>query len=85
MDDTLEQTGAPVNLPKDLEGLTSCRKLQLQAALRHDGAVFARMSTHIGDSLIRFCARGKTGELVCGSMKYIYKSDCSLRLKWKQI
>ncbi len=65
--------------PSDLRQLTGCSELQLQARHRQDGVIFARASTHIGNSLIRFYRRGDATCPLNGSIKYIYRRDHRIR------
>ena len=62
-----------VSVPSDLCHLVSSNKITLQARLMHNGVVYAHSSTHLGNSLIQFYARGNVhSPLISGCIKYIF-------------
>lgn len=78
-DDLAEEPGQLVKTPSDLRLLTGHSSLKLQARYRQDSVVFARASTHAGNSLIRFYCRGNAARPLNGSIKYIYWQDHTIR------
>jgi hypothetical protein len=70
-EDVAYSKGVPV--PSDLCHLVSSTKITLQVRLTHNGVVYARSSTHLGNSLVQFYARGNVhSPLICGCIKYIF-------------
>lgn len=66
----------PVLTPADLRPLINGSKVVLQARLNHHGVVYARSSTHLGNSLIYFYPKGnKSLPPVPGSIKYIFTAQ----------
>jgi len=61
-----------VSVPSDLRHLVSGTSINLQARLKHNGIVYARSSTHLGNSLIQFYAGGNIHSPVFGIIKYIF-------------
>lgn len=72
VDDTDELTGHLIKVPDDLRRLTGFTELKVQARYHQGKIIFARASTHIGNSLVRFYSRGDTSQPLNGSIKYIY-------------
>jgi hypothetical protein len=69
--DVEDRRQAPV--PNDLRSLVSGNKITLQARFKHDGIVYSRSSTHLGNSLIYFHPKGEKTLVVPGSIKYIIR------------
>jgi len=70
-DDDLKE----VFTPPDLQHLLKSPKVILSARHRHNGIMYARSSTHVGNSLIYFYPDGdRNSPAVHGSIKYIVKS-----------
>jgi hypothetical protein len=62
-----------VSVPNDLQPLLAEKKVGLRARFKHDGIVYARSSTHVGNSLVHFYPDGcKSSTAVPGSIKYIF-------------
>ncbi|KAI0338939.1 hypothetical protein BDW22DRAFT_1458214 [Trametopsis cervina] len=61
-----------VRVPEDLQRLTGCSRLPLQARVKHGRVVYARSSTHLGNSLIQYYPGGDLSCRAAGSIKYIY-------------
>lgn len=60
--------------PDDLRSITKLSTVALRARHRHNGTLYARSSTHVGNSLIYFYADGNlTSDPVPSSIKYIYR------------
>jgi hypothetical protein len=69
-DDDLKE----VFTPPDLQHLVKHPKVVLSARHRHDGVMYARSSTHVGNSLIYFYLDGnRKSSAIHGSIKYIVK------------
>ena len=68
-----EQTGRLTKVPNELYRLTGCTELEVQARYHQGSVIFARASTHIGNSLIRFYSGGDLSQPLNGSIKYIYR------------
>lgn len=66
--------------PVDLQRLTGCIRLQLQARVRISRTIYTRASTHLGNSLIQYYAGGNANRRVAGSIIYIYRRDSKIRL-----
>lgn len=65
-----------VLVPPDLRPLVATSRIVLRARLKHNGLVYARSSTHLGNSLIYFYPRGdRSSPLTPGSVKYIFDKD----------
>jgi hypothetical protein len=61
--------------PRDLQSLVRSPKVGLPARYRHNGVMYARSSTHVGNSLIYFYPDGnRNSSATHGSIKYIFKS-----------
>ena len=59
--------------PDDLKALISLPRVALHARLRLNGVIYARASTHLGNSLVLFHPGGDIhSPLVPGSIQYIY-------------
>ena len=68
-----ETAKTQVPAPEDLRPLTGHRQVVLHARFTHDGVVYARSSTHIGNSLIYFYPGGELSLTpVPGCIKYIF-------------
>lgn len=68
-------------IPEDLRSLLTydeCNKAVVLARCKHDGFVFARSTTHLGNSLVRYHAKDRTVQYGC--IKYIYKIDSRIQL-----
>lgn len=67
----------PTPIPKDLKNLLPKQKRVIQKArLRAHGTVYARVSTHAGNSLVMFHPNGKLGSpAVPGSIECIFAND----------
>jgi hypothetical protein len=62
--------------PPDLQCLIKRPKVHLRARHRHNGVLYARASTHVGNSLIHFYPGGSTtSSPLPGSIKYIFQSQ----------
>jgi hypothetical protein len=62
-----------VSTPEDLRLLVTESRIVLRARFTHDGVVYARSSTHLGNSLIFFYPRDdKSSPPIPGSIKYIF-------------
>jgi hypothetical protein len=62
-----------VQAPADLRLLVKRDKLVMYARFKHHGIVYARASTHLGNSLIMYYSRGlKSAPPVPGTIKYIF-------------
>jgi hypothetical protein len=62
--------------PDDLKNLSRSNTVALQAHHHHNGVVFSRSSTHMGNSLIHFYPNGsKLLSPVPGAITYIYHTD----------
>jgi hypothetical protein len=73
-DDEENSKGVPT--PPDLRHLVSRSHINLRARLKHNGIVYARSSTHLGNSLVQFYVHGNVNSsLVCGCIKYIFDLD----------
>lgn len=60
--------------PDDLRSATKHPRVALRARMWHNGTLYSRSSTHVGNSLILYYADGDTSsEPVPGSIKYIYR------------
>ena len=69
------------DIPSDLRPLIGKRQVGLQARLRHQGIVYTRASTHLGNSLVLFYPRGDTSSPpVPGSIKYIFSHNSVVAL-----
>ncbi|OJT06781.1 hypothetical protein TRAPUB_2364, partial [Trametes pubescens] len=67
-------------IPEDLKQLLTCderKRAVLSARCKHDGVVFARSATHLGNSLIRYYGSDRTKQYGC--IKYIYKIGKDVR------
>jgi hypothetical protein len=76
-DDEEEEEGTLplVTPPPDLLPLIDADKVTLRARLRDKNIIYARSSTHMGNSLIHFYSGGSTSSpAVPGSIKYIFRS-----------
>lgn len=63
----------PVSTPADLRPLINGSKVILRARFNHHGVIYARSSTHLGNSLIHFYPNGdKSLPPIPGSIKYIF-------------
>lgn len=63
-----------VPIPNDLSSLIRGKtKVILQARFKHDGIVYSRSSTHLGNSLIHFYPNGVKTTLTPGTVKYIIR------------
>lgn len=62
-----------VPVPNDLRSLIEGSKVILQARFKHDGIVYSRSSTHLGNSLISFFPNGIRTTVVPGTIKYIIR------------
>ncbi|KAH9939692.1 uncharacterized protein BXZ73DRAFT_43468 [Epithele typhae] len=68
-------------IPDDLRQLLTpveCDNVTLVARHRHNNVIFARASTHAGNSLVCFY-RHSSGEREFGSIKYIYKVGVTVK------
>ncbi|KAI5993442.1 hypothetical protein EDD15DRAFT_2437983 [Pisolithus albus] len=71
-------SAVPTATPEDLYHIVHQRTVVLRAHLRHEGVIYSRSSTHIGNSLIMFYPQGvRTSSPVPGSIKYIFGSAAS--------
>lgn len=74
--DSLPFVNAPADLATKVEG-----KIRLHANFRHNGVVFSRSATHVGNSLISYYPR--TGHSsacsVVGSIKYIFTNHGEIK------
>jgi hypothetical protein len=62
--------------PDDLKHLTRSKTVALQAYHHHNGVVFSRSSTHMGNSLVHFYPNGyKLSPPIPGAITYIYHTD----------
>lgn len=74
-------TAVPVVVPRDLFRLTHQRTAVLRAHVRHEGVVYSRSSTHVGNSLIMFYPQGYlSASPIPGSIKYIFGDNGLLTL-----
>jgi hypothetical protein len=78
-DDAMDLGDLPgIPMPPDLRLLIQRPKVHLRARHRHNGVLYARSSTHVGNSLIHFYAGGDTSSSpIPGSIKYIFQSQDS--------
>ena len=74
-DDDPTLSGISGTTPPDLRSLLVHSHVKTRARLKHNGVVFARSSTHFGNSLILFYPNGDTTVAVAGSIKYIIDHD----------
>lgn len=75
-DDDMKPNPQKQRTPDDLKHLIRSNTVTLQAHHRHNGVVFSRSSTHMGNSLIYFYPSGsKSLSPVPGSITYIYHTD----------
>ncbi|EIW58367.1 uncharacterized protein TRAVEDRAFT_148483 [Trametes versicolor FP-101664 SS1] len=68
-------------VPEDLKSLLTyaeCKRVIVLARCKHDGFVFARSTTHLGNSLVRYYAKDRTAQYGC--IKYIYNVDGRIQL-----
>jgi hypothetical protein len=71
----------PCSTPDDLRTLISQRSITLHARYSVNGVVYARNSTHVGNSLIIYHAGGDNSRpAVPGSIKYIFGIDGKISL-----
>jgi hypothetical protein len=63
-----------VSSPDDLRSATKQPRVGLRARMWHNGTLYSRSSTHVGNSLVLYHVDGdESSELVPGSIKYIYR------------
>jgi hypothetical protein len=71
-----DPTPSPITVPDDLRPLLKGMKVSLRARLQHHRVIYARSSTHLGNSLIHFYPHGdRTKSPIPGSIKYIFLRD----------
>jgi hypothetical protein len=69
-------TSPLVTPPPDLVPLINADKVILRARLRDKNVIYARSSTHVGNSLVHFYSGGSTSSpAVPGSIKYIFRTS----------
>jgi hypothetical protein len=72
-DTTPSDSPAKGIIPTDLRPLVTGNRVTLQARFKHGGVVYARSSTHTGNSLVYFYPCGnKSSRPVPGSIKYVF-------------
>jgi hypothetical protein len=65
-----------VSVPSDLQPLINGSKVMLRARCHLHGVVYARSSTHLGNSLVHFYPGGnKSSPPIPGSIKYIFATQ----------
>jgi hypothetical protein len=75
MDNEEDDDLKDVFTPPDLQHLVTHPKVVLSARYRHNGVMYARSSTHVGNSLVYFYPDGdRNSSAIHGSIKYIFKS-----------
>lgn len=71
-----ELASGPSIVPDDLRGLVKARSVVIRARITLDGVVYARSSTHPGNSHIMYHPNGDfRSPAVPGIIKYIYESE----------
>jgi len=71
-------TNLMVTTPADLLSLVNANKVTLQARFRYERVIYARSTTHMGNSLIHFYPGGSTSSpAVPGSIQYIFQAPDS--------
>ncbi|KAG2745384.1 hypothetical protein P692DRAFT_20743949, partial [Suillus brevipes Sb2] len=75
LEDGLIHPTSKENIPDDLRCLIKVQQAVLHARIKYKGAMYARESTHMGNSLILFYPDGIMHTQIPGTIKYIFRTE----------